>query len=131
MSQENVELVYRAFEVWRRRDFDTALAGCDWEVEIAPVTGPARITYRGHEGFRRFWNDIFSAFPDFSAEVLEARDLGDFVLGTVRIHGHGAGSDAPSEQSVWYASEWRDRRLLWYRAYESESEALEAVGLRE
>jgi hypothetical protein len=93
--------------------------------------GQASTTYRGHEGMRRFWDEILSVFPDFSPELIEARDLGDFVLGTVRIRGEGAGSHAPSEQTVWYASEWREGKLLWYRAYESESEALEAVRLRE
>jgi hypothetical protein len=53
------------------------------------------------------------------------------VVGTVRIHGQGAGSDASSEQTVWYASEWRDGKLLWYRAFESESEVVKAVGARE
>jgi len=131
MSRENVELLYQGFEAWRRRDLDTVLASSHPEVEIAPVMGPASTTYRGHEGMRRFWDDIFSTFPDFSPELLEARDLGDFVLGTVRIRGQGAGSHVPSEQTVWCATEWRDAKLLWYRAYESEREALEAVGLRE
>jgi len=53
------------------------------------------------------------------------------VLGTVRIRGQGVGSHVSSEQTVWYATEWRDGKLLWYCAYESESEALEAVRLRE
>ena len=93
--------------------------------------GPASTTYRGHEGMRRFWDDIFNTFPDFSPELLEACELGDFVLGTVRIRGQGVGSHVSSEQTVWYATEWRDGKLLWYCAYESESEALEAVRLRE
>ena len=131
MSQENVELVYRGFDAWTRHDLDEALAGSDPEVEITPVMGPASTTYRGHEGMRTWATDLFSAFPDFSAEVLEARDLGDFVVGTVRIRGQGAGSDVSSEQTVWYASEWRDGKLLWYRAFESESEAVKAVGARE
>ena len=126
MSQENVELVYRGLDATNRRDFDTLLAGSHPDVEITPVRGPAATTYRGHAGMRRFWDDIFSTF---STEVVEARDLGDFVLGTVRIRGQGVGSEVSSEQTVWYASEWRDRKLLWYRAYENESEALAAVGL--
>jgi hypothetical protein len=107
------------------------LAGSDPDVEITPVMGPASTTYRGHDGMRTWANDLFSAFPDFSAEVLEARDLGDLVVGTVRIHGQGAGSDVSSEQTVWYASQWRDGKLLWYSAFESESESVKAVGLRD
>jgi ketosteroid isomerase-like protein len=131
MSQENVELLRRIFDAYTRRDLDAVLALYDLDVEIAPVMGPAFTTYHGHDGTRTFWNDVFSAFPDFSAEVLEARDLGDLVLGTVCIRGHGAGSDVPAEQTVWYVSEWRDGKLLWYRAYESESEALAAAARRE
>ena len=87
MSQENVELLCQGFDVWNRRDLDTALAGSHPDVEITPVMGPAATTYRGHEGMRRFWDDIIGTFPDFSTEVVEARDLGDFVLGRVRISG--------------------------------------------
>jgi ketosteroid isomerase-like protein len=131
MSQENVDLLYRAFDVWNRRDLDTALAGSHADVEITPVRGPAAITYRGHEGMRRFWDDIMGTFPDFSTEVVEARDLGDFVLGVVRIRGRGTGSEVSSEQSVWFATEWRDRKLLWYCAYEREGDALEPIRARE
>ena len=131
MSRENVELLHRGFDAWTRHDLDEALAGSDPDVEIAPVVGPASTTYRGHEGMRTWANDLLSAFPDFSAEVLEARDLGDFVLGTVLIRGQGVGSQVLSEQTVWYASQWRDGKLLWYRAFESESEAVKAVELRE
>jgi ketosteroid isomerase-like protein len=131
MSQENVDLLYRAFDAWTRHDLAQALAGSHPDVEITPVMGAASTTYRGHEGMRTWAHDLFSTFPDFSAEVLQARDLGDFVLGTVRIHGQGAGSDVSSEQTVWYATEWGGGKLLWYHAYESEDEALEAVRLRE
>jgi ketosteroid isomerase-like protein len=130
MSQENVELVYRGFDAWTRHDLDEALAGSDPDVEITLGMGPASTTYRGHEGMRTWADDPFSAFPDFSAEVLEARDLGDFLVDTVRIHGQGAASDVSSEQTVWYASQWRDAKPLCYRAFESESEGLKAVGAR-
>ena len=50
------------------------------------------------------------------------------MLGRVRISGQGTGSEVLSAQTVWYASEWRDGKLLWYRAFENESEALKAVG---
>jgi ketosteroid isomerase-like protein len=131
MSQENIELLYRGFEVWNRRDLATALAGSHADVEITPVRGAAATTYRGHEGMRRFWDDIIGTFPDFRTEVVEARELGDFVLGIVRIGGQGTGSAVASEQTVWFATEWRDRKLLWYCAYETEGDALQAIRSRE
>lgn len=80
---------------------------------------------------RKCWDDIIGTFPDFHTEVVEARDLGDFVLGIVRIRGQGTGSEVVSEQTVWFATEWRNRKLFWYCAFESEADALEAVRLRE
>jgi ketosteroid isomerase-like protein len=131
MSRENVELLYQGFDALNRRDLDASLAGSHADVEITPVRGPAATIYRGHDGMRRFWDDIIGTFPDFSTEVVEARDLGDFVLGIVCIRGRGTGSEVTAEQTVWYASEWRDGKLLWYCAYESERDALEAIRLRE
>ena len=131
MSQENVELLRLGFDVWNRHDLDTALAGSHADVEITPIRGPAATTYRGHEGMRRFWDDIIDTFPDFRTEVVEARDLGDFVLGIVRIRGQGAGSEVSSEQTVWFASAWRDQKLRWYCAFEGEADALEAIQSRE
>jgi ketosteroid isomerase-like protein len=132
MSQENVELAYRAYDAVRRRDLDAHLAVYDPDVEIEPLTGVAVGTsYRGHNGVRRWWEDILSTFPDFAVEVLEARDLGDVVLTALRMRGHGAGSDVLVEQTLWQVIEWRDKRCIWWGSYASEREALDAVGLRE
>ena len=132
MSQENVELVYRAYAAFNRRDLDAALALHDPDVEIEPLLGAALgTTYRGHDGLRKWWEELLSAFPDFSAEPLEVRDLGDLVLGALHVRGHGAGSDVQFDQTIWQVGEWRDGKLLWFRTYTSEREALEAVGLRE
>ena len=132
MSQENVELAYRAYDAVRRRDLDSHLALYDPDVEIEPLTAVAVGTsYRGLDGVRRWWDDIVSTFPDFGTEVLEARDLGDLTLTALRLRGHGAGSDALVEQTVWQVIEWRDKKCVWWGGYASEGDALEAVGLRE
>jgi hypothetical protein len=56
-------------------------------------------------------------------EVLETRDLGEFVIGTVRVRGHGLDSDTPFEETVWGAGKWRRGRVLWWQTFESEGEA--------
>jgi hypothetical protein len=47
------------------------------------------------------------------------------------FRGHGTGSDAPWEQTQWHVAEWRDKKVIRWRIFMSESEALEAAGLRE
>ncbi len=87
--------------------------------------------YRGHDGLRRWWKELFDAMPDFTAELVEVREHGDWTVSGVRYRGHGAGSDAPFEQVRWQVGECRDGKLVTMRTYASESDAPEAVGLSE
>jgi hypothetical protein len=77
MSQENGDLARRVYDAIARRDLDAVLAFFDPDVEAEPTGGEVFGTsHHGHDRARRFWNELFSAFPDYSAEVLEVRDLG-------------------------------------------------------
>jgi ketosteroid isomerase-like protein len=57
MSQENVELVYRLNDAFKRRDLDAYLALCDPDVEYYSRFGEVEGggPYRGHEGVRSWW----------------------------------------------------------------------------
>src|SRR3954454_3472065 len=100
MSQENVARFYRAVEAVRRRDLDAYLAFLDADVDIAPL-GAIRPSYHGHDGVRRWWEDLFAVAPDFSLDIDEVRDLDELLLVALRVHGHGRGSGVPVDQSVW------------------------------
>jgi ketosteroid isomerase-like protein len=133
MSRENVELQYRAFDTFNQRGLDAFLALMDPCVEFVPyeraVEGGG--AYHGHDGVRRWWKDAFEALPAFTAEVDEVRDFGDMTLTRGRLRGQGAGSGASFERTLWHVAEWRDGKTVWWCAFASEAEALEAVGLRE
>jgi ketosteroid isomerase-like protein len=133
MSRENVELQGRAFETFNRRDFDGFLALMDPEVEFVPYERALEGggAYHGHSGVRRWWSDYSEALADFTAEFDEVRDLGDVTLTCGRLRGHGAGSGASFERTLWHVARWRGGKTLWWRAFDTEAEALEAVGLRE
>jgi ketosteroid isomerase-like protein len=88
--------------------------------------------YRRDDGVREWWRSLLGVFPDFSTEVLEVRDLGgDSLIGAVRVRGHGLEGGAPFEEVLWQAVKSRDGKSTWWRNFTSESEALEAAGLRE
>jgi hypothetical protein len=133
MSQENIELLHQAIDSFNQRDLDAYLALQDPDVEFTPYEraleglGP----YRGHEGVRTWWEESFAALPDLSAELYEVRDLGDVTFSRGHLRGTGAGSGASFERTLWLVNEWRDKKTVWWRAFESEAEALEAAGLRE
>jgi ketosteroid isomerase-like protein len=133
MSQENVELVYRGVDALNRRDLDAFLALCHPEIEVASITlqmegGDA---YRSHHGVRSWWEDFLGVYPDFNTEIEQVRELGNVTVVRVRNRGHGAGSEAPMEQTLWQVIEWRDNKVIWWGSFLSEAEALEAAGLRE
>jgi ketosteroid isomerase-like protein len=65
-----VEVVRHWFDSLERGDPAPEL--CDPEIEIvnwaeAPITGP----YHGHEGLRRWWDDVAEAFEDVHFELRE------------------------------------------------------------
>ena len=133
MSQENVELFYRAVDAFNRPDLDAYLALMDDDVEFVPRQGAmeGESSYRRHDGVRRWWNSLFGVFPDYSIEVVEVRDLGDLTFATIRLRGHGAGSAAPTDQATWIMVRWRHGKCVWWRTSDERAEVLEAVGLSE
>jgi hypothetical protein len=101
----------------------------DADVEAVSLLVAMEGGYHGHDGIRRWWGNMLDVFPDWAVDVVEVRDFGDLTLSTVVNRGHGAGSDAPLEQRIWLLAEWHDKKVVWWRAYGSEAEAFEAVGL--
>jgi hypothetical protein len=134
MSEENVELHYRAHDTFNRRDLDAHLALADPEVEFLPyeVAVQGGAPYRGHDGVRSWWEESLEVLPDLAVETKKVRALDDdLTLAKGRLHGRGAGSEAPFERTLWQVVKWRDRKFLWWVAYDNEAEALEAAGLSE
>ena len=131
MSEETVELARRAFQAFNDRDLDTVLDGLHEDVEAFPRLAAVEGGYRGHDGIRRWWAQLLDAFPDFHVEIVEVRDLGEFMVLALRLRGRGAESSTPVDAAVWHVNQFRDGKVIRWRVYTSEGEALEAVGLRE
>jgi ketosteroid isomerase-like protein len=131
MSQENVELAYRASDAINRRDLDALLALTDADMEFGSLTVAVEGDLRGHDGVRRWLENVLDVWPDYKIEVVEARDWGDLTISAVRTRGHGAGSDAPMDMTLWQVARWRRGKCVWLRNFYTREEALEAVGLSE
>jgi ketosteroid isomerase-like protein len=133
LSQENVELIYRAFDALNRRDLDAYLALTDEDIEFVPrisaIEGES--VYRGHDGVRRWWSSLLDVFPDYSMQLVEVRDPGDLTFATFQARGHGAGSAAPTDNPAWIVARWRRGKAVWWGTFNARAEALEVVGLSE
>ena len=129
MTQENVEIVRRGYEVFDRGEL--TLSGWDPECEIVPAmigAGESRV-YRGHAGLRRYYDDLSWTFSEVRVESREYIDLGDqvLVLYRLRVRGHDSGVVLDQPGAALY--ELRDHKIVHCRSYLSQAEGLEAVGL--
>jgi ketosteroid isomerase-like protein len=130
MSEENVEIVRRAFEAFNARDRDRALSFCDPEIEYrSPFE---QKTYRGHDGMVRWRETVDGALEDFHMEDIQFLDAGeDRVVLLYRIVGRGAGSGVPVSREVGALWQLRNGKILEGEVFLDQREALEAAGLRE
>ena len=131
MSQENVELVRRWLDGVSRGELSLEL--CDPEIQIEniaefPITGP----YRGHDGVRRWWEDIAEAFSEVRFELEELIDVEDGrVLSTQRMVGRFRNTDIPVDTPWASLISVRDGSIARAVGFASRRQALEAAGLSE
>jgi ketosteroid isomerase-like protein len=131
ISQENVELAHQAYDAFNRRDFASLLALVDPDAEVVPRLAGVEGGYHGPEGIRRWWQNLLDAWPDFTVEVVEVRDLGQTTVTKIEVGGHAADSGIRVRQPSWHVWQWRRKKAVWFGVFATEAEALEAVGLRE
>ena len=128
-----MELVRRGYDALGRRDLRAFLEFIHPRVKatsrMLEVEGAV---YEGHDGLRRLIEGIWSVFPDWQTEVLEAREVNDeVVLVAIRNTGTGVGSGVEVDMTAWQALRFHDGQAIWIHPYATEAEALEAVGLSE
>jgi ketosteroid isomerase-like protein len=135
MSQENVELASRWYEVAGRKEqllagMPRTMALCHPEVEwSAPEDGS---TYRGRDGVRQRLEEWLNSFADYRYEVQRIIDCGgDEVLVVAAEVGCGARSGAKVRSVNYELLTIRDGMIVRIREYYDEGQALEAAGLRE
>ena len=135
MSQENVELLRRLFELFSEREVDLKavleLVGPDIVWEIRSDFPDAGI-YTGHEGFRQLHATFDEVVDETWYLPLEFIPTGNQVVVPLRWGGLGFGSRAAfaAREETWVFT-LRDGRIRQVREYATKQEALEAAGLRE
>jgi ketosteroid isomerase-like protein len=133
MSQENVELVRRLYEVWNGPNGQEEVMGflsADFEF-VNPGHAVETGTRHGHAGWSQAMRSLDAAFCQYSHEVGEFRALGDRVLCfTTFVAKTTADSVAlrQSELQLWTLRDGEVIRLEWFHDH---AEALEAAGLSE
>ena len=131
MSQENIDLVRRAFDTFNRRDMTAFLDLLDPDVELVPILAvlEGRV-YRGHKEVQRWVEELAPDWEFFEVHSEELRDLGDLVL----IFGHwrarGRASGVESEQPATWLYEMKGGKVARMHTFTDRDEGLRAAGLR-
>jgi ketosteroid isomerase-like protein len=136
MSQENVEIVRRGYELFSEGNLEGVTDLISDEAELPDggglgVSDTAAGTRRGRDGFLQGSQDALDAFEDYRVEPQEFIDAGDAVVVPVRISGRGRVSGAMLEVRLVHLWVLRDGKAIRNEIYRTTTEALEAVGLPE
>jgi ketosteroid isomerase-like protein len=131
VSAEDVEIVRLAFTAAPgpptdpeilERFFDPAV---EW---IAATDSLVTGTFYGHDGVRRFWEELFSAWDDYRVEPLDFRDVGDNRVAVVtRMHGRTRDIEVDQLWSVLVTL--RDGKVVRIQGFSKPEGASEAAGL--
>ena len=135
MPQENLEAFDRFVDANNRRDVAAMLQELDDEVEwhsaiLGSLRGEAAV-FRGHDGVRELFRDLYEAFGEFQIEYSEIRDLGDRLVASGRWLTRGEGSGAETGSPLAVVADFKNGMAIRVRTYRDFQDALEAVGLRE
>jgi ketosteroid isomerase-like protein len=132
MSQENVEIVRCLWKAWERRDTKAVLRLYDPAIVWQSREGdPLGATYRGHEGVRTYFREWFETFEGYDAMAETFIDAGDKVVVGSRVIGRGKASGIEIGMSGWQVYELRNGLVVRVDFFQTETEALEAVGMSE
>ena len=131
MSQENVELWLASVDAYNAGDLDAVMEFYARHMEAVPAL-PDWPPLHGRERFRRFIEDIASAWVRPRWETIEVHPLGaDRVFYRGRWGGEGLASGINTTASTSVVVNFRDGLIVRVEFYFDHDEALEAAGLAE
>jgi ketosteroid isomerase-like protein len=133
MSSENVEIVRKATDAYRRGALEEGAAWMDPEIvwDMSRLQVPDAGVYRGFDGLLTFFNLWQESWESLELEPLEFIEAGDQVVTVIRQSGRGKLSGAEVEHR--FAQLWtlRDRRIVRMDMYPDRQAALEAADTTE
>ncbi len=131
MSQENVEVVRRAYKALSDSDAETALSLVDRDVVVDATHRVDGRTGRGHVQLLTILAEWMLTWDEWQQEIEEIHDVGDQVLVIETQRGRGAGSGAEWEGRFGMLFRLRGGKITNWTVFDDPGQALEAVGLSE
>ena len=122
------------YEAFNRGDLEAALINYHPDLDFFPPrpmteSGMVEASYRGHDGYRRFFGEWLSVWGSYRGSMQELIDLGDRLLTLGHLEGHADGSGVRVTQEYASLMTLKDGQVIRQQEYFDHTEALEAAGL--
>jgi ketosteroid isomerase-like protein len=134
MSQENVEIIRRAYERSNRGELDAWIEYCTDDIDYRAVEGAPddHGPIHGKDALRAYLQDWQDTFDELTSEPVELIDAGeDNVIAVIRNSGRAKLSGVETDLTYAALYTLRDGKVARGREYWTREEALEAAGLSE
>lgn len=133
MSQEHVEIVKVAYEVFARAGLDRFMEHFTDDVEYHALAGELRYEpCHGKDAVRAWLRDWIDMFDGFWMELVELIDAGGVTVFTAERYGGRARlSGVETDSANWTVFTIRDEKIASGHEYPTREQALEAAGLSE
>jgi ketosteroid isomerase-like protein len=130
MPAENERAVRDFAEAINAGDPDAAVALSDPEIDFLSVLAVSGRAYRGHDGVRRYFEDVASAWQEWRVEVHRVDEAPDGrVVIAMTMHFRGKESGAAFSDRTAHVWTLREGKLLRNEPYRDPEQALRAVSL--
>jgi ketosteroid isomerase-like protein len=100
----NEDIVRTLFDAFRRRDLESAVELMDPDIVFQPMTATvtrAGEPYRGHEGIRRYTEDVERHWERLTIRLKQIRSAGRAVVALGLVSGSGAGGSFKDAPTTW------------------------------
>jgi ketosteroid isomerase-like protein len=125
-----VKLFRKGMDAFLQHDIEPLLEMSHPEIEWFPFSAQVEgdVAYRGHEGVKRWWENLNATFDEFEATIDEVQDEGDVVMALGRLRARFR-SGITLDTEVGWVVRFRGGLAVWGRAFQSHAQALGAAGL--
>ena len=135
MSQENVQIVRRAYERWQDGGgtpdaipVEIFAGNVEWDLSAYPLMdAPSR--GRGRGNLFNMFAQYFAGWTNYQPRAKEFIAAGDDVIAVVHEKASIMDSDVALERDVSHVWTLHDGLVVKWRGFETRGQALEAVGL--
>jgi ketosteroid isomerase-like protein len=130
MRIEGVEAARRFADAVTRGDPESAVGVSHPEIEFHSMLGISGRAYVGHEGIRQYFDDVESAWAQWSVEVERIAEGADGRVAIVMtMHARGKESGASLAERTAHIWTLRDGKLLRNEPYREPEQALRELDL--